>query len=65
MVRTTSRICSSAASGGLMTTSTPSPSTLSSESVTSAATSTSASATRSSPVISQSIQTIRSWERSG
>ena len=43
-----------------MTTSTPSPSTVSSESVTTAATSTSASVARSSPVISQSIQTIRS-----
>ena len=62
--RTTSPICSSAVAGGLMTTSTPSPSTFSSESVTSTATSTSASGTRSSPVISQSIQTIRSWERS-
>ena len=43
-----------------MTTSTPSPSTLSSESVTRAATSTSASCPRSRPVISQSIQTILS-----
>jgi hypothetical protein len=62
--RTTSRICSSAVAGGLTTTSIPSPSTVSSESVTSAATSTSASETRSRPVISQSIQTIRSCERS-
>ena len=64
MSRTTSGMWSSASCGGLMTTSTPSPSTLSSESVTSAATSTSASWPRSRPVISQSIQTILSW-RSG
>ena len=62
--RTMSRICSSAAAGGLITTSTPSPSTVSSESVTRAATSTRASVRRSSPVISQSIQTMRSCERS-
>ncbi len=61
MLRTKSIICSSAAAGGLMTMSTPSPSTLSSESVTSAATSTRASASRSRPVISQSIHTRRSF----
>ena len=60
MPRTTSTIWSSAAAGGLMTTSTPSPRTLSSESVTSAATSTSASCSRDRPVISQSIHTSRS-----
>ena len=50
---------------GVMTRSTPSPSTLSSKSVTSAATSMSASFARARPVISQSIQTIRSFsERS-
>ena len=43
--------------------STPSPSTLRSKSVTRAATSINASATRSSPVISQSIQTSRSFTR--
>ena len=47
-----------------MTMSTPSPRTVSSESVTRTATSMRASARRSRPVISQSIQTIRSWERS-
>ena len=44
-----------------MTTSTPSPITFSSKSVTRAATSISASAPRSSPVISQSIHTRRSF----
>ena len=45
--------------GGLMTMSTPSPSTLRSLSVTTTAISTRASFTWSRPVISQSIQTIR------
>src|SRR5450759_1531331 len=58
--RTNSTIWSSAACGGVITTSTPSPRTLSSESVTTAATSIRASAVRSRPFISQSIQTIRS-----
>src|SRR5215218_1731309 len=53
-----------ASSGHAMTTSTPSPSTLSWESVTSTATSMSASRCRSRPVISQSIQTMRSAEGS-
>src|SRR5690349_17866974 len=52
-----------ASPGGLMTMSTPSPSTLRSKSVTSAATSISASAVRSRPVISQSIHTSRSLTR--
>lgn len=43
--------------------STPSPSTFSSESVTKAATSISASSVNESPVISQSIHTIRSFMR--
>ena len=60
MSRTNSSIWSSAAAGGLMTTSTPSPRTVSSKSVTRAATSTSASVRRDRPVISQSIQMIRS-----
>ena len=65
MSRTKSSICSSASAGGLMTRSTPSPSWLSSKSVTSAATSMRASCARERPVISQSIQTIRSFsERS-
>ena len=63
MLRTNSTIWSSASGGGLMTMSTPSPSTLRSKSVTSAATSIRASASRSSPVISQSIQTSRSVTR--
>ena len=58
MVRTKSSICSSAASGGRMTTSTPSPRTLSSSSVTRTASSMRASWTRSRPVISQSTQTM-------
>ena len=61
MVRTKSSICSSASAGGFTSTSMPSPSTLSSKSVTRAATSISASAPRSSPVISQSIHTSRSF----
>ena len=60
MPRTKSSICSSASAGGAMTRSTPSPSWLSSKSVTRAATSMSASFSRESPVISQSIQTMRS-----
>ena len=60
MVRTTSGMVSSAAAGGRITMSTPSPSTFSSESVTSAATSMSASSASESPVISQSIHTSRS-----
>jgi hypothetical protein len=56
---TTCSIAATAASGGRMTMSTPSPSTARSESVTTTAISTSASEPRSSPVISQSIQTIR------
>src|SRR5690349_1479149 len=60
MSRTKSSICSSASAGGAITTSTPSPSWLSSKSVTSAATSMRASFSRDSPVISQSIQTMRS-----
>ncbi len=64
MFRTMSSMCSSTPSGGRITTSTPSPSTVSCESVTRAATSISASAVRSSPVISQSIHTMRSCERS-
>ena len=60
MSRTNGSICSMAAAGGLMTTSTPSPSWLSSKSVTRAATSMRASSVKESPVISQSIQTIRS-----
>ena len=61
--RTTSGIVSSAASGGRITMSTPSPSTFSSESVTSAATSMSASSDSERPVISQSIHTMRSFMR--
>ena len=61
MSRTTGTIASSLASGAWMTMSIPSPSTLSSESVTSAAISTSASDEMSRPVISQSIQTMRSF----
>ena len=61
--RTTSGMVSSAASGGRITMSTPSPSTFSSESVTSAATSMSASSVSESPVISQSIHTMRSFMR--
>ena len=61
MVRTTSPICSRRRAGGLITTSTPSPSTLSSKSVTKAATSISASFSVSSPVISQSIHTSLSF----
>ena len=57
MLRTKSIIWSSASCDGLMITSMPSPSTLSSKSVTRAATSISASAPRSRPVISQSIHT--------
>ena len=60
MPRTNSPICSSARWLGLITRSTPSPSTLSSASVTSAATSISSSLIKSSPVISQSTQTRRS-----
>ena len=60
MSRTKSPICSSASSGGRMTTSTPSPRTVSSKSVTRAATSTRASDSSERPVISQSIQTMRS-----
>ena len=59
--RTTSGIEASASAGGRITTSTPSPSTFSSESVTRAATSTSASSVSESPVISQSIHTMRSF----
>lgn len=59
--RTTSGMVSRAASGGRITMSTPSPSTFSSESVTSAATSMSASSVNESPVISQSIHTMRSF----
>ena len=61
MSRTTGSIASSLASEVWMTMSTPSPRMFSSESVTSAAISTSASWEVSSPVISQSIQTIRSF----
>lgn len=61
--RTTSGMVSRAASGGRITMSTPSPSTFSSESVTSAATSMSASSASESPVISQSIHTMRSFMR--
>ena len=60
MSRTKSFIWASAASSGLITTSTPSPRMLSSESVTRAATSIRASFSVSRPVISQSIQTMRS-----
>src|SRR6478609_3382104 len=63
ILRTTSTIWSIDSGGGLMSTSTPSPSTLSSKSVTSAATSTSASSVMLSPVISQSIHTRRSFMR--
>src|SRR5665647_3485372 len=59
--RTNGIICSSASAGGVMTASTPSPRTLSSESVTTAATSIRASLTMSRPVISQSTQTMRSF----
>ncbi|OLT09760.1 hypothetical protein BJF78_05935 [Pseudonocardia sp. CNS-139] len=62
--RTTSGIPASAASSAWITTSTPSPRTLRSPSVTSTAISMSASRPRSSPVISQSIQTRRSVTRS-
>jgi hypothetical protein len=61
MSRTNSTIWSIASAGGLITMSMPSPSTLRSKSVTSAATSIRASAPRSSPVISQSIHTSRSF----
>ena len=61
MPRTKSPICSSARLLGLITKSTPSPSTLRSASVTSAATSISSSLIKSSPVISQSTQTSRSF----
>src|SRR4051794_4423467 len=61
MVRTNSSIWSRASGGGFTITSMPSPSTLRSKSVTRAATSMSASALRSSPVISQSIHTKRSF----
>src|SRR5690606_9945162 len=54
-------IWSIACCGGLMTRSTPSPRMLSSPSVTNAATSIKASVARSSPVISQSIHTRRSY----
>ncbi|MDH6191271.1 hypothetical protein M2168_004303 [Streptomyces sp. CZ24] len=63
ILRTTSGMVSSASSGGRITMSTPSPSTFSSESVTSAATSMSASSASESPVISQSIHTMRSFIR--
>ena len=58
---TTGTMASSAASEAWMTMSTPSPSTLGSESVTSAAISTNLSFVVSRPVISQSIQTMRSF----
>lgn len=61
--RTISGMVSRALSGGRITMSTPSPSTFSSESVTSAATSMSASSVSESPVISQSIHTMRSFMR--
>ncbi len=61
MVRTKSVICSSASAGGFTIRSMPAPRTLRSKSVTRAATSISASARRSSPVISQSIQTSLSF----
>src|SRR3954454_11523674 len=63
MSRTRSSICSTASGGGLMTTSTPSPRTVSSKSVTSAETSMRASRARLNPVISQSIHTSRSFTR--
>src|SRR6478609_42445 len=63
ILRTTSTIWSIDSCGGLMSTSTPSPSTFSSKSVTRAATSTSASSVMLSPVISQSIHTSRSFMR--
>ncbi len=59
--RTISGMDSSASAGGRITMSTPSPRMFSSESVTSAATSISASCASDSPVISQSIHTIRSF----
>jgi hypothetical protein len=61
MARTISGIPATASAGGRTTMSTPSPRMFSSESVTRAATSTSASVSRLSPVISQSIQTMRSF----
>src|SRR6266508_1034428 len=61
MVLTTSFMAASCLSSAWITTSTPSPSTLRSGSVTSAATSINASWRRSRPVISQSIQTRRSF----